>query len=461
MSPNTPSSDDDLGRELGRQVQRRVRDEPSPAPGFESIQRRAERMVLRRRLAAVAAPVLVVVAGLTVAFVTTDDDPSGVETRGSQPDPTAAVTTTPESTGSPTTPDSPTTSEPSPTDAPSTSGAAHGGDWRPVDELGLHDEPTPILPGWEAPGLALVGVPEDDAVVVAPDGSATRVVTGAPLGRVMVAPDGSILAELTDRPPLSSWRPTATTVVQIRDGGYRVLSPDGSLDGVGMLSGAPVAFVGDLPMFDSEDPVDGGDDTGDLRVVELGSGESRIFVEDAYGIEWTVSEVFVGGTSPDEIVFVDAAGYQPDWRYFDAAGNQLDLASPTDGRYGSDWGNEVDGVGPDVTDAVLSADGSTLYWAEYELGDPAFLTPSAVIHAMDLESGAEAQTFEVSLGRTDVYLNVDLTRADEALVLRRWYFEPDGSGTDRPTHLPPMLVDVDGGTSIDLDLPGADWYHVP
>jgi hypothetical protein len=326
------------------------------------------------------------------------------------------------------------------------------GEWWPLAELGLAG-PTPGFDlGVAAPiptDNDLIGVVDGHVVLYGVDGTSTVLAGDPDFGLALRAADLSLVVELRNRPPISDWRDTATEVIQISDDRYRVLSADGRLNGVIGVNGRAVAVLGDLPTLE--------DDTGDLRMIDLETGTSTVLVENAYGIEWAVSEVFLGG---EATLLVDGSGYQPSWYYYDTQGNVLDLASPTDGRYGPDWANEVDGVGPDADRAALSSDGTTLYWVEIERGGPASLEPVAVVHSMDVSTGDEGDRIEVPLGVSQVELHTDLTISGDELLLTTGFDQVDDDGAHRWQYRAPMVIDLTTGRATTLTLPGADWRFV-
>lgn len=350
-----------------------------------------------------------------------------------------------------------TADDPGPTVPPSEpSDPVEPAEWQPLADLGLA-EPQPVLHPLAAPiatDSALIGVVDGDAVHYAPDGAATMLARDPDLGSALLGADGSLLLELRNQPGVSPLREVATIVVQVRDDEYRLLSADGRLNGVAEVDGRPVVFVGDYPIFDNTP----GGDVADLRMVDLDTGESTVIGDDVFGIEWLVYEAFVGGDPGDPVILLDGSGYQPFWAYRDVEGNVVDLASPTDGRYGSDWANEVDGVGPNADRAALSADASTIYWVEVEPGDPALLTPTAVIHSMDTATGEEGPTIDVSLGYTEVAIHTDLTISGDELLLTRSFDGVDENGDYVPDFRAPIVIDLATATSTELPLPGAAWH---
>lgn len=428
------SSDQDLGAALGNALHDRVDSVPTLTPGFDGVERRAAQITRRRRaLAGIATAAVVVLAGFGVARLTAEEDPTTdvfnppdtedvvPDDQPDPPDPTVA-------------PDPPVPSE--------TDDAAPSSD--PAVAVGESGLATPM-----------VAVRDNRVVRVELDGANTLVhESEAPLVGAHIAPDGTVVI-VRETPSINELREVATEVVAIAaDGTETVLSPDGVLPGVAEIGGRSFAFVGDIPDFlaPTEEQA-----AGDLRKVDLQSGESTVFIEDAYGLEWNISSVHRGGDR-----------FLADWVARDVDGKLLGLPNPLDGRYGDPYGDPMadDQTLPWPSSPVMSPDGTTMWWIESptetyntETGvfDPIETVTIRSLVLDTAEDGPEiVVTFPVAPSRLFATLDFDGTRFLVSPYTSE--FDPEGNGSTVVRYAP-ILVELDG-TATTLDVSAAEYHYI-
>ncbi len=385
-SPNL--DDDQLGAALGESLRGRVDDVPTIPPSFDGVERRARQITNRRRaLAGTTIGALMVFGGIGLASL--GDDESA--------DPTDVMTN-----DNPSIDNSP---EPAPVDDHSDGYALAVPAPDEADPSEVPARPEPTAPPAELDELTGIVAPvrtfvDGVFVEISPTGNITELLDDPAASRVVVVSDGSLVVERSD-PALF-----AGSVVHLVDGtihgATRVLAENGRLAGGADIDGRPVAFVLDRLTIE--------DETTPLRMVDLETGTSTDWKRDAEGIEWTVGNVDVAA----DRVLVHTSSLFVSWTLHDLDGTRRDdLASPGDGRYGSDWG---DTTLPDVPNlpccAVLSDDGATLYWLEHpQEGYQHDAAQPATLRSLDVTTGVEGDPVTVRLPGSEepVTFSMDMT----------------------------------------------------
>lgn len=310
---------------------------------------------------------------------------------------------------------------------------------------------TPVDPSPAATnptGEAFHTVIDGAFVEIGADGS-TRVLLDDPEALAYaLAEDGSVIVT---RPGVrEDSLAGAGEIVQLIDGTLdgttRVLSAEGRLAGLATIDGRAVAFVSDSPDASVNEEA-----TTPLRSVDLGTGESTVLEEGVNGIEWRMS---VADYS-EGVILIDVAGYSPSWTFVSPTGIDLELASPTDGRFGIGWG---DTTGPDDIDVPccvgLSDDGERLYWLEHRTEDWQHNTDlPARVRGMDLATGDIIADIEVPLPGSEgpVTFEMDVANWDAIVSVSGVISPVTGESVQA------IYVDLTNATTNPLDFPGGPW----
>ncbi|MEQ8841748.1 MAG: hypothetical protein RIB98_12285 [Acidimicrobiales bacterium] len=316
-------SDDDLGAALGNSVRGRVDDVPTITPGFDGVERRARQITNRRRaLAGVAVGAFLLLGGFGLASLTDDDDGIDQDTVDQPDDGTVPDDSTP----------------------PDDHSVPDDG-----EDAGFAGSTTGLIDGREFVRVNADGSVDDDMTT-------TVLYTATPgefITEALALADGSFLLEVGATPD-----DLAGVVRHHRtDDTVAVLSEFGDLVGGAVVDGVPLAFVGDIPTF-----ADGGlteDLTGDLRKFDLTTGDSDVFLADAYGIEWSVDRVDVHGG----LVLVSSGSEGgPSWTVHDLDGVDLGFPDPLDRE-------EILPAGDtQVYAARFDADGDGVWYLQQDFG---------------------------------------------------------------------------------------------
>ncbi|MEZ5166005.1 MAG: hypothetical protein R2695_05760 [Acidimicrobiales bacterium] len=293
--------------------------------------------------------------------------------------------------------------------------------------------PTSTAPTAEGPALL---VAEGRAVRSYPDGTGL-VETRYAVARLLEAGDGSVFTNEAAGTPGDPYR---VEVAVYRPGAERRVLDASSVFDIGTVDGTEVVFV-EPPAPDGF--IFGGIEAwavDDLRMV----ARLEPPAEAEFGVltfDWNdTTQVGVATAWSDltESVF-----------FVDAAGNRVDLPSPTDDL---DY-NEP----PFVTAATISLDGGTLYWLEGPdwgfdpaLGESGPIAAPWVLRAADLTTGAETLVWEVTdtIADRSVVDLVSMTDLGGTLLINR-----ESSDGDTPTPSTPLLLDVTTGGPIASDVP--------
>ncbi len=432
-TPNTPLSDDELGAMLGRSVRTKVDDIPTITPSFDGVERRARQITNRRRTATgLAVGALALFGGLGVASLLDGDDEGSLDTDVvTEPDTTDEDAVAIEDA-------EPDTDEPSP--APSIEDDGDESlepespltDWVDPEVFGIVsiesdtniDDVGPIA----AP---LIGYDENDTVWAAtPGGDGTTAladlwqVDGIRGVRYLVDPD-----DPTDR----NWLFDLGERIVHVDGTdrARVVADASTLVGAGLRLGRPTAYVADLPTS-----AGGAVEVGDIRIIDLRTGEAITLFAGVSTSDSVVREVVPGG----EVTFVELGGV-------DGVTTLL----------GVDPATAPSGFG-DAAAATLSTDGTTFFWLDQvDVGTD--LRPRVELTIADLATGT-VETVSAILPATQVALDYDLSpMGDQLLVGRSW---PGGleNGIPSTSYAAPLLLDPATGEVVELGLPAGSWKPV-
>jgi hypothetical protein len=429
-SPN--QNDDQLGAALGESLRGRVDDVPTITPGFDGVERRARQITNRRRaLAGTTIGVLVLFGGIGLASLGDDEsaDPTDLITDDNQsidnsPEPTPPVDDS--SDGYPLVVPTPDVADPPVVPAQPEAAA-------PPEEL---DE----LTGIAAPVHTFV---DGVFVEISPTGNITDLLDDPTASRVVVVSDGSLVVERSD-PALF-----AGSVVHLvdgtLDGATRVLAENGRLAGGADIDGRPVAFVLDRITIE--------DETTPLRMVDIETGTSTDWKQDAEGIEWTVGNVDVAA----DRVLVHTSSLSVSWTLHDLDGERRDdLASPGDGRYGPGWGDTTLSDVPNLPCcAVLSDDGATLYWLEHpQEGYQHDAAQPATLRSLDVTTGVEGEPVTVRLPGSEEPVTFSMDMAGNQILVS---VNGIRSAAEDVNPYAGVLVDVADGSTKRIDLPGGPW----
>ena len=189
----------------------------------------------------------------------------------------------------------------------------------------------------------------------------------------------------------------------------------------------------------------GSDEQGELQLRrhDVLTGSTTTFVEGAFTPTRSPWSVSAGAGR----VLIEYGGTDGSWELVDATGTALDLATPTDGRFGENYartGVDVYGFSP-----VLSTDGTTIYWIE----DPAGPSGSGplTIRSLDVESGEAGPAIEIPF---EDGINAPVP----ALSVHGDHMLVSFPGFMPIEPVAPILVELTGAaTTVETNLPSGRW----